>query len=159
MVSFVIVTFSVVALICVIICSYWILKLRENILLESQNIYSLCAIVSIGFLISFPLWILFNEFFNFVSLTISKVSYLLFSVGYFGILLVCYLAVAEVENVKEFAKKAKESTNDKNLLRKVKELEIANADLERFQKFAVGRELRMIELKKEIERLKAKKKK
>ena len=42
---------------------------------------------------------------------------------------------------------------EEEVKRRTKEIQEKMADLERFQRLAVGRELKMIELKKEIERL------
>jgi uncharacterized protein YigA (DUF484 family) len=56
---------------------------------------------------------------------------------------------ARTRELKEWVERQEEIIKERT-----KELQEKIADLERFQKLAVGRELKMIKLKKEIERLK-----
>jgi len=54
----------------------------------------------------------------------------------------------------DLEKKVQDRT--KNIVKSQKQLESHIADLEKFKKYAVGRELRMIELQKNIKQLKRK---
>ena len=51
-------------------------------------------------------------------------------------------------------KEEEKKSLEQKVKRRTKELQEKIEELERFQKFAVGRELKMIELKKELEKLK-----
>lgn len=60
-----------------------------------------------------------------------------------------YLALTDITELKELQKEL-----EKKVEERTKELKERVAELERFQKLAVGRELKMAELKEEIEKLK-----
>lgn len=64
------------------------------------------------------------------------------AIGYF-------MSITDITEVKKFQESLEEKVKERT-----KELQVKIEELERFQKITVGRELKMIELKKEIERLK-----
>ncbi|MBI4153793.1 hypothetical protein HY501_00500, partial [Candidatus Woesearchaeota archaeon] len=150
------VLFSAVALTCGVIASYWLFKIRSDVVGEKHNTYLLSSLISISFLLGFPLWTLFNEFFQFTPATITRISYLLFSIGYFGVFLVSFHTFTEISSMKEYVQKVKAGTKDKKLLSKLRQLELENEELEKFKRLSIGRELKMIELKEEIEKLRRK---
>ncbi|RME54333.1 hypothetical protein D6777_04205 [Candidatus Woesearchaeota archaeon] len=94
------VIFSLVALVCGVITLYWILRLKHELPMQMQGNYLTSALVAISFLVSFPLWNLFVDMFDFASQLVKQVSYLFFSLGYFGVLLVAHASVKGVEGMK-----------------------------------------------------------
>jgi hypothetical protein len=92
--------FSLVALVCGIVTLYWILRLKQEIPEDYQGSYLTSALIAISFLVSFPLWNLFVDIFDFATNLVKQVSYLFFSMGYFGVLLVAHASVKGVEHMK-----------------------------------------------------------
>jgi len=64
------------------------------------------------------------------------------SIGYFA-------SITDITEIKKFQESLEEQVKERT-----KELQDKIRELEKFQKITVGRELKMIELKKEIEKLK-----
>ena|SRR3989338_7282596 len=155
------ITFSLVSLICGIISSFWLFKLKDFIS-EKHATYVLSALIATSFLISFPLWTLFSEFFTF-SATIKRVSYLLFSVGYFGVLIISYLSVENIGDLKDKIRKMElavettkkiPSVKKENLKTKIQALQKASYELDKYKQFSEGIDQRMLDLQREIEKLK-----
>ncbi len=104
MVDAVTIAFSSVALICGMITLYWILRLRRELPIGQHGTYVTSALIAISFLVSFPLWNIFIDVFSFASQTVRQISYLFFSAGYFGVLLVAHASVKGVVEMKSKVK-------------------------------------------------------
>lgn len=94
------VIFSIVALICGLITLYWLMRLKKELPMETHGTYITSALIAISFLVSFPLWNLFLGMFTTATDLVRQVSYLFFSAGYFGVLLVAHMSVKSVVQLK-----------------------------------------------------------
>ncbi|MFH1637878.1 MAG: hypothetical protein ABIB71_05620 [Candidatus Woesearchaeota archaeon] len=101
------VIFSLTALVCGLVSIFWILKLQQVLGDKVERKYTSSAIIAIGFLFSYPLWSLFIDVFDFVSPNVKKISYLFFSAGYVGVLMVSHMALSGVEKYEERLKTIK----------------------------------------------------
>lgn len=99
--------FSLTALICGLVSIYWILKLQHILGEKVEKKYTSSAIIAIGFLFSYPLWSIFTDVFDFVSPGVKKISYLFFSAGYVGVLMISHMAVSGIEKYEESLKSVK----------------------------------------------------
>ena len=162
--------FSIIALICGFLTLFWMLKLKNQVEQGMSKTYLISAVIAVSFLFSFPLWNLFVDVFDFVTPVIRKVSYLFFSAGYFGVLLVSYLAVSEVKGMRDYLeslnKEVRRQTRRTKMYKemvigegektpnrfvsKVKQLEKTHQE---YEEFKAKKEAEMNNLKTEIERL------
>lgn len=99
--------FSLTALVCGLVSIFWILKLQHILGDKVEKKYTSSAIIAIGFLFSYPLWSLFTDVFNFISPNVKTISYLFFSAGYVGVLMVSHMAISGVEKYEEHLKAVK----------------------------------------------------
>ncbi len=111
------VIFSITALVCGLISMFWILKLQHMLGEKVDKKYTSSAIIAIAFLFSYPLWSLFTDVFDFVSPGIKKISYLFFSAGYVGVLMISHMALSGVES---YEKKLKHVKKDKSRLERTR---------------------------------------